>query len=247
MAILIFFIAHWYFSLFFQTFYLHRYSAHQQFTMNTFWERFFYLCTFLTQGSSFLNPRAYGLMHRMHHAYADTEKDPHSPKYDPNVFIMMWKTLKVYDGIKKRNLDVPKELDGGTPVWEWFDNLIGGRWVDVLWSTAYLGFYVVFATEWWMFFIWPLHIFMGPIHGAIINYAAHKWGYRNFEMENTSVNLMPWDIFMMGEGLHNNHHRHALNPSFASRFYEFDPSYPVIRTLNTLGIIHIKGSKFPVD
>ena len=42
MAILIFFLAHWYLSLFAQTFFLHRYAAHQMFTMSKFWEKVFY-------------------------------------------------------------------------------------------------------------------------------------------------------------------------------------------------------------
>src|SRR5215475_11655292 len=60
MAIIIsFFVAHWVLSVFFQTFYLHRYGAHRMFTMSKGWERFFHLCTFVFQGPSFLNPRAY--------------------------------------------------------------------------------------------------------------------------------------------------------------------------------------------
>ena len=49
------------------------------FTMSKGWERFFYLCTYVTQGSSFLSPRGYAILHRMHHAFSDTPKDPHSP------------------------------------------------------------------------------------------------------------------------------------------------------------------------
>ena len=58
MAILIFFVAHYYLSLFTQTFYLHRYAAHKMFTMNKFWERFFFAFPYICQGSSFLSPRA---------------------------------------------------------------------------------------------------------------------------------------------------------------------------------------------
>src|ERR1700756_4518416 len=96
MYIFLFFIAHWFLSLFCQTFFLHRYSSHKMFTMNKFWERFFYLFTFLTQGSSFLNPRAYAIMHRMHHAYSDTEKDPHSPLFFTDIRKMMLKTKDIY-------------------------------------------------------------------------------------------------------------------------------------------------------
>jgi len=58
MAVLIFLILHWYLSLFGQTFYLHRYSAHKMFTMSPFWEKYFYIFTWVTQGSSYLNARA---------------------------------------------------------------------------------------------------------------------------------------------------------------------------------------------
>jgi stearoyl-CoA desaturase (Delta-9 desaturase) len=46
-----------------------------------------------------MSPRTYGIMHRMHHAYTDTELDPHLPKYSKNVFQMMWRTRKIFDDI----------------------------------------------------------------------------------------------------------------------------------------------------
>ena len=48
--VLVFFVAHWQLSVFFQTFFLHRYGAHQQFTMTKGWERFFFFLTYLAQG-----------------------------------------------------------------------------------------------------------------------------------------------------------------------------------------------------
>ena len=99
MVILVFFVAHYYLSLFTQTFYLHRYAAHKMFTMNKFWEKFFFLFTYICQGSSFLSPRAYALLHRMHHAYSDTELDPHSPLFSNNAFDMMWKTKNIYNDV----------------------------------------------------------------------------------------------------------------------------------------------------
>jgi stearoyl-CoA desaturase (delta-9 desaturase) len=97
MYILVFFVAHWYLSLLMQTFFLHRYAAHKMFTMSPFWEKFFYGLTFIFQGSSFLSPYAYGVMHRLHHAYADTEEDPHSPSFSSSLFDMMWKTKNYYN------------------------------------------------------------------------------------------------------------------------------------------------------
>jgi fatty-acid desaturase len=44
------------------------------------WERFFNVLTAISQNSSYLNPRGYAVLHRMHHAYSDTEGDPHTPQ-----------------------------------------------------------------------------------------------------------------------------------------------------------------------
>src|SRR6516225_7600403 len=104
MAILLFFVAHWQLSVFAQSFYLHRYGAHRQFTMTKGWERFFHLFTFITQGASYLSPRGYAILHRMHHAFSDTPKDPHSPVQQPNVFAMMMRTLRIYTDIKERRV-----------------------------------------------------------------------------------------------------------------------------------------------
>ena len=67
LAIIIFLVVHWYVSAFCQSFFLHRYGAHAMFTMPRFWDRFFYFLTYVSQGSSFLNPRAYALLHRYTH------------------------------------------------------------------------------------------------------------------------------------------------------------------------------------
>ncbi len=78
--ILVLFATHWTLSIFGQTFFHHRYGAHRMFSMNRFWDRFFYLFSFIVQSPSFLVPRAYAILHREHHAFSDTERDPHSPR-----------------------------------------------------------------------------------------------------------------------------------------------------------------------
>ena len=110
MIILLFIIVLWYGGLFFQTFFLHRYAAHQTYTMSKTVERITFILTWVFQGSNYLSAYGYGVMHRMHHAYADTEKDPHSPKYDLNIFSMMWKTKNIYYQINKQQIEVAQSL-----------------------------------------------------------------------------------------------------------------------------------------
>jgi stearoyl-CoA desaturase (Delta-9 desaturase) len=104
-VILTFFVVHGLLSIFFQSLFLHRYGAHRHFTMSRGWERVFYLGTFITQGASFLMPRAYALVHREHHAFSDTARDPHSPHIFPDLWRMMWATKVRYAGFVHRTIE----------------------------------------------------------------------------------------------------------------------------------------------
>src|SRR6476620_9772611 len=123
LAILLFFILHWYFSLFMQTFLHHRYASHRSFTMTKFWERFFYVIAYITQGSSYISPRVYAIMHRMHHAYTDTDKDPHSPKNDRNIFVMMWHARQVTESIYKSKQIIEPRFLKNLPNWRALDRI----------------------------------------------------------------------------------------------------------------------------
>lgn len=245
MIILSFFVIHWYFSLFFQTFFLHRYASHRMFEMSPLTERICYLLTFISQGSSYLSPRAYGIMHRMHHDHADTEHDPHSPEHDGNLFRMMWKTYKVYAGIFSGKTEVAEKYQKNVPDWKSFDRFACSPAVRSLWVLGYAGFYWMFAPSLWLYVLIPIHALMGPVHGAIVNWFSHKYGYVNFKMENTSTNLMKLDLIMMGEGLHNNHHKFPSRANFGIKKYEFDPAYPLIYLMAKVGIIRFRKAVVP--
>ncbi|KAB7727677.1 acyl-CoA desaturase [Rudanella paleaurantiibacter] len=243
LVIILFFLGHWYLSIFTQTFFLHRYAAHGMFTMSPRWEKFFYILTFIGQGSSFLSPRAYGIMHRLHHAHADTEYDPHSPSYSKGIFDMMWKTRLFYNDIVNNRDHIPAKFKKGVPNWV-FMEWLGDRWpVRLAWGTLYTLVYIAFAPSPWFFLLLPIHFLMGPIHGAIINWYAHRYGYANFELEDTAKNLLPFDFLMMGESYHNNHHKFGGRANFGGfRWHEFDPTYPIIRLMNAIGIIRLKAN-----
>ncbi len=239
MAILLFFVGHWYLSLFGQTFYLHRYAAHRMFTMNKFWQTFWHLFAWITQGSSYLNARAYAILHRMHHAYSDTEKDPHTPQFFKEVFSMMWHTRSVYNGVLRGTMDVEEKFLKNYPVFPIIDK-IADMWLSRLaFAGFYIWFYVAFATQWWMFLLLPIHFLMGPVHGAIVNWAGHKYGYQNFDNKDHSRNTLIIDFLMLGELFQNNHHHAGARPNFAMRWWEVDPVYPVMKLLHFIGVIKL--------
>jgi stearoyl-CoA desaturase (delta-9 desaturase) len=250
MIVLVFFVLHWQLTVFCQTFFLHRYAAHKQFTMSPGWEKFFYLLTYVSQGSSFLNPRGYAILHRMHHAYSDTEKDPHSPLFATNAMSMMLKTKHQYDDYAYQRVPPEPRFEGGYPEWAFVDKM-GQSWIGRLgWVGAYTAFYFAFATSPWLFILLPFHYVMGPTHGAIVNWCGHKYGYKNYDNGDASRNTLIFDFVTLGELFQNNHHKFAMSPNFAARRFEVDPTYTVIRILAALGVIELKGGqrmRYPLE
>ena len=240
MYILLFFIGHWFLSLFCQTFFLHRYASHKVFSMNKFWERFFYILTFLFQGSSFLNPFAYATMHRDHHSFSDTEKDPHSPHFFTDVFKMTWATVLTFRDHVKRSQNPELKSAGSFPQWNLLDRIGSSILSRLLFGAAYTCFYISFATSWWMFLLLPIHFLMGPLHGAIVNWCGHKYGYSNFDNDDHSKNTSPFGFLMLGELFQNNHHRFPNSANFAKKWFEFDPVYPVLKFMHLTKIIRLR-------
>ena len=241
MLIILFVILLWYSGLFFQSFFLHRYAAHQTFTMSKKAEKITFILTWLFQGPSYLSAYGYGIMHRMHHAYTDTELDPHSPSYDENLFAMMWKTKSIYQDINNDRIDVDSRFKKNVPQWKSFDTFASSRYSRILWAALYIAFFAIFATAWWQWLLLPVAFAMAPIHGVIINWFGHIIGYTNFKTKDTSKNLFRFDFLMMGEGYHNNHHKFAARPNFGGvRWYEIDITYIIMKFLHGIGVIKMK-------
>lgn len=242
-VILVAFVLHWQLSVFSQTFFLHRYCAHRMFSMSPGWERFFYLFTYVTQGSSFLVPRGYAILHRMHHAYSDTPKDPHSPRNHGDLVSMMLATKKKYDDYAYERAAPEARFLGGYPEWRALDRL-GQSWAGrIAWMAAYTAFYVAFAPTPWLYLLLPFHYLMGPVHGAIVNWGGHMYGYRNFDNGDDSRNTLVFDFLTGGELFQNNHHKFGMSPKFAARWFEIDPTYLVMKVLAAAGVIDMTGAQ----
>jgi len=240
MIILIFFVSHWFLSLFFQTFFQHRYASHRMFTTSKNWEKAFYILAYIFEGASFLTPRAYAMMHREHHAYSDTAKDPHSPHFFRDVIQMTRATFKNFSAHLDRTKVTDAKLAGHYPEWPLIDRMGCSVASQLLFGAAYTCFYIFFATHWWMFLLLPIHFLMGPIQGAIVNWCGHKYGYTNFDNKDKSKNTTPLDFFLLGELFQNNHHKYPNSANFGQRWFEFDPVYPVMRLMHWMRIIKLR-------
>jgi len=89
--------------------------------------------------------------------------------------------------------------------------------------------------------IWAVQMMWIPFFAAgIINGVGHYWGYRTFQPEDASRNIVPWGIIIGGEELHNNHHAYASSARLSSKWWEFDIGWMYIRIMEMLGLAHVK-------
>jgi stearoyl-CoA desaturase (delta-9 desaturase) len=245
-AILLFFLIHWQVSVFFQSFFQHRYSAHRQFTMSPGWERVFYVLDVIAMGTSYMSPKAYAILHRMHHAYSDTPQDPHSPNFHRHVGGLVKAMLDRFGAVHTGKEKPELRFEGGYPEWPALDHVAQSWPGRLAWGAVYTGIYVwlhlTFGSSLWFFLLLPFHWLLGPIHGTIVNWCGHKYGYRNFANADTSRNTLVFDVLTAGELFQNNHHMFGMSPNFAARWYEIDPTYQVMRLFHALGIIDMSGS-----
>ena len=72
----------------------HRYFSHKEFKASPLAEIVMLYCGLLCGGRSALT---WVGVHRMHHAYADTPQDPHSPQYNPwwRILFSMWRVESI--------------------------------------------------------------------------------------------------------------------------------------------------------
>jgi stearoyl-CoA desaturase (delta-9 desaturase) len=69
-----------------------------------------------------------------------------------------------------------------------------------------------------------------------INSLCHFFGRRDFETGDESRNLAWLSLLTFGESWHNNHHAFPTSARHGLRFWQVDPSWMVIRTLEATGL-----------
>lgn len=244
--VIVFFLVHAWISVFFQSFFLHRYATHRQFAMSKAAERICYLLTWFAQGPSFLVPKGYAGLHAEHHAFSDTPRDPHSPHHSKGLTQMMLRTRRKYidlvDGLREPEVRIPAD----TPSWPLVDRIAQGWTARLSIGGLYGLFYFAVGAPLWLYALLPVQWLIGPVHGAIVNWCGHRYGYRNFEETgDKSRNALPIDFVTLGELYQNNHHADQMDPNFARRWWELDVTYQVMRVLDFFGWISLPERKLP--
>lgn len=204
---------------------LHRLLTHKSFKTNKFFERLLTLFSiYSTVGSSI----AWVAMHRMHHAYSDTEKDPHTP-YQNNKMTFK-KVLHAWFGIggsSSMNLPISYVKD---LIKDPFHRFIHDNYFKILLIPVSIIFII---DPLWGIILYSIPATFALHTTSVINVLGHGHGYRNFDTKGQSTNSWIANFISLGEGWHNNHHARPNSFSTKEKWWEWDLVGNFIKIIKT--------------
>ena len=184
--------------------------------------------------------------HRVHHQHSDDEKDPHSP-HSSRPSSGLWSAIQGFWHSHSGWILKPDLLDMSVHakdlladplcrnVHNWFPfwGLFG------LFCPAVIG--GVVTHSWWgaaSGFLWGGAVRLFMVHHVTwsINSICHTWGSRDYESRDQSRNNLVVGLLALGEGWHNNHHAFPYSARHGLKWWQFDLSWILIRSLAALGL-----------
>jgi stearoyl-CoA desaturase (delta-9 desaturase) len=168
--------------------------------------------------------------HRKHHAHTDCVGDPHN----------------AHRGMKWAHCDwqFQANADRLTPDMRarWTPDLIGDPFYRAL-EKGNVPLQVavgvtLFVLGGWSWVIWGLFARLVFVYHStwLVNSAAHDSGYKTYRTNDLSTNNWFVALLSFGEGWHNNHHAFPSSARHGLRWFEFDPTYWVIKALTSVGL-----------
>ena len=215
------------------TIYLHRHQAHRALDLHPVVSHFFRFWLWLTTG---MVTKEWAAVHRKHHAKCETADDPHSPQIYGLRKVLLEGT-ELYR-IGATDPEILARYGHGTPN-DWIERNLYTRY-------SMLGVATMMALNIALFgalglSIWGIQMLWIPLFAAgVINGLGHHSGYRNFQTDDASTNIVPWGVLIGGEELHNNHHAYASSARLSSKWYEFDIGWLYIRLMELVGLAQVK-------
>ena len=202
----------------------HRYFAHRTYRLARVPQ---FLLAFGGTMAVQKGPLWWAANHREHHKHTDTAQDPHTPLkgfwWSHIGWIMSdrYSTLApdaIPDFSRYPEIRFLERFDWIGP---WLlgiaSFLVGG------WSGLVVGFFGSTLLLWHSTFS--------------VNSFAHLIGRRRYGTDDTSGNSIAVALLTMGEGWHNNHHHYPASARQGFFWWEFDPTYAVLRGLSWVGIV----------
>jgi stearoyl-CoA desaturase (delta-9 desaturase) len=217
--------------------FLHRYFSHKTYSTSRAFQFIMALwCSLAVQRGALW----WAYTHRHHHKHSDEEDDKHSPVVDG----FWWAHIGWITSKKNFPTDYSKITDlAKYPELVFlnrFDTLIPILFAGSLYGLgAYLGAQGVDTSGAqlliWAFFISTTVLFHGT---SCINSLAHVWGTKRFKTtDDESRNSFILTLITLGEGWHNNHHRYQATTKQGFYWWEFDPTYYLLKMLSWTGLI----------
>ena len=236
---------HFLFGMFGITIGYHRLLTHRGFSCPTWLEHSLAILGMCNLQDS---PARWVAIHRMHHQHSDKQPDPHSPLVNFLWGHMGWVV------VRHRDLDTTSHYERYVrdllrdPFYlrlerngKWFV-VFAGHALAITLIGAIVGFLVggsVEATRYAAsFFVWGVAVrTVFVLHGTwSVNSVAHRFGYRNYDTRDASRNNWLVALLSHGEGWHNNHHAEPRSAAHGHRWWEYDMSWQVIRSLEWIGL-----------
>jgi stearoyl-CoA desaturase (delta-9 desaturase) len=196
---------------------LHRYYTHKSFEFKYVFLKWAF--TFVSILSGRGSPLGWVYVHRRHHAYSDTEKDPHSPN---DLGFKLFGFSHIEKHTDKVNIFLIKDLINNTQLK-----------INQYYFLIILIYVIVLGTINFdlLYFTWALPVFLIQISQNSFNYFAHTSGYRNFDTRDNSTNNIWLFPFIWGDAWHNNHHGNSAANTTQIKWWELDPVRYIIKVI----------------
>jgi len=206
----------------------HRYFAHRAFQMNR-GARFIW--TLVGTAAMQKGPLWWAGHHVNHHRYSDRDGDPHSPAINGFYYAHIGWFLN--DARHDR-------LEASNPVIRDFSRAHEIAWLERYYFVPPLVFAIVcLAAGGLPGLVWGFCLPTVTLAHATfaINTINHMFGSRRFQTRDESRNNPITAFFAAGEGWHNNHHRYQRAARNGFYWWEFDPTWYVIRAMSAVGLV----------
>ena len=205
----------------------HRYYAHRAFKMHRATR---FVWTLIGTSSMQKGPLWWAGHHVNHHRFSDRDGDPHSPMVSGLFYAHIGWLL---------NDTKHDTLEATNPVVRDFSRFPEIAWLEKFHYVppAALGavLYLIGGLPWlaWGFCLPTMTL----AHATFcINTVNHLSGSRRFDTLDESRNNAFTAFFAVGEGWHNNHHRYQRAARNGFYWWEFDPTWYVIRLMQAIGL-----------
>jgi len=206
----------------------HRLLTHRGFKAPKWLERLLALCGTLALQSG---PIAWVTTHRIHHAFTETDRDPHSPRNGSYWAHIGW----IFRGTAQNQPDASVQRYSPDLLRDPVMVFLEKYYV----FTSVAAGLLLFAIGGLPMVLWG--IFLRTTFGWhstwLVNSATHLWGKRRFETRDDSRNNGFVAALTFGEGWHNNHHAYPRSARHGLTWREFDVNWLQIRLLEKLGLV----------